>query len=473
MNRPGNSRRPAVRILRTAAAAAAVCAACLIAAVQWDFARIGRMYRSERENASPVRLRRFPYPFRAALSICSDIDNTETAEEFLAIQEFLNTDHVTPFGKGAALEIGNSFYPYDRPDRNEFSWYSGRALDRDVIRRFARSGYIDCIHSFGEGCTTRAQALRAIRTLEREGCRFPLWVNHSDAATNMGKWFSTNRGDRVGDPVYHADATIPYGIRYVNCGSSTSIIGQDAPVSWRTYFCLHGQGSCMKVLRNNAKAFLKRMLSQFGISKNRYFLHRDNALLGIRRLEDGRRVYEFMRYDIDADGIGYGATSRGLAANISEPVLQRLLETGGTGIVYTHLGKNACEPAWIGLRTAAALSNLAGHYRNGDILVTTTSRLLNYVTVRRALRWTATENADSVVIRIACVRDPILGEIPADPIHLQGITFTVPSSRKVRILVGGSKWTDFKLNPPDESGNPSVSFPWIPLRPPEFGTARP
>ena len=56
-------------------------------------------------------LRKYPYPFRSALTICNDIDLT-TPEEFLEIHRFLNTKQVTPMGVGVGLEIGDSFWMY-------------------------------------------------------------------------------------------------------------------------------------------------------------------------------------------------------------------------------------------------------------------------------------------------------------------------------------------------------------------------
>ncbi len=459
------------RILFRAFAVTALIPACLILAVQWDFSRTGRLYRNDTPPQAPVALRQYPFPYRAALSICSDIDNTETPEEFLSIQEFLNTDHETAFGRGVRLEIGNSFYMFDRPGRNEFAWFSDRPQDKRIIRDFIHAGIIDCLHSYGEGCTTRVQAGSALRALAQNGCSVPVWINHSDARSNISKWFASNRGDRVGDPAYHSDVTVPYAIRYVSLGSSTSIVGQDAPVSWRSYLCPPDRKGCLKSLRNGAKSFLKRVLSRFGVSSTRYFLHRDNGLIGIRRLEDGRRVYEFMRYDVNPDGIGYGADSRGLAANISEAVLRRLLEVRGTGIVYTHLGKNGEGSPWVNPQTAEALRNLSVHSKEGRILVTTTAKLLNYVTVRRAIRWSFDEDSTGTVIRIHGIRDPILGEMEADSENLQGLTFYVPDGKHVRILVRGKATRDLQLNPPDENGRRSVSFPWIQLKPPEFHVA--
>ncbi len=466
MRGPDSRRRPG-RILFRSLSVTLLIPVCLILVVQWDFSRTRRLYPDDAAGQAAVALRKYPYPYRAGLSICSDIDNTETPEEFLSIQEFLNTDHETAFGRGAGLEIGNSFYLFDRPGRNEFSWFSDRPEDRRIIRDFIRAGIIDCLHSYGEGCTTRVQALDALRTLERDGCGVPVWINHSNARSNLSKWFDTNRGDQVGDAAYHSDLTFPASVRYVSCGSSTSVIGQNTPVSWRSYFRPPGREACLKSLRNGAKSFLKRVVSRLGLSGTRYFLHRDNALIGIRRLEDGRRVYEFMRYDVNPDGIGYGADSRGLAENISEDVLRRLLEVGGTGIVYTHLGKNGERQPWVDPQTADALRNLSVHSTEGRILVTTTAKLLNYVTARDAVRWSFNEEPAETVIRIHGIRDPILGEMDADSVTLQGITFYVPDGRDVRILVKGKVIRNLRINPPDESGRRSVSFPWSRLEAPE------
>src|SRR4030042_3229005 len=74
---------------------------------------INQQYYDQYNTKSQVALRKFPYPFRAAIAICSDIDNTETLEEFLEIQRFLNTGEATSMGEGLGLEIGNSFFFYE------------------------------------------------------------------------------------------------------------------------------------------------------------------------------------------------------------------------------------------------------------------------------------------------------------------------------------------------------------------------
>ena len=76
-----------------------------------------------------IWIRKFPYPFKAALAICSDIDETQTIEEFLEIQRFLCSEDSTRLGEGLGLEIGNSFYFYD--EKRRFSFFT-HALRRPM-----------------------------------------------------------------------------------------------------------------------------------------------------------------------------------------------------------------------------------------------------------------------------------------------------------------------------------------------------
>ena len=178
-----------------------------------------------------VTLRKFPYPFRAALTLCSDIDGTDTVKKFLATQNFLNTEHDTDMGPGIGLEIGNSFFPLTRNDT--FSYLSSRPTDRAIVRDFIKAGYIDCIHSYGYGARSRNDVLRVLDALEQDGCRVNVWVDHCRAPTNLGKDNTFGMGDVVDSPVYHADVTLAYGIKFVWMGRATSLVGQETPITAR------------------------------------------------------------------------------------------------------------------------------------------------------------------------------------------------------------------------------------------------
>ena len=54
-------------------------------------------------SSDAVKLRKFPYPYKAALTICSDLDYTFTMERFLEMHR-----HFESLG----LEMGDTFWMY-------------------------------------------------------------------------------------------------------------------------------------------------------------------------------------------------------------------------------------------------------------------------------------------------------------------------------------------------------------------------
>lgn len=413
-----------------------------------------------------VSLRRFPYPYKAAIAICSDIDETKTTEEFLEIQQFLNTKNTTSMGEGVGLEIGNSIYFYD--DKGEFSYFTHDEHAKRVIIDMIRAGYIDCLHSYGDGATSRDDVLRALDVLHGADCKLDVWINHYGARSNLGRKFEYRlgdcRGDDPGSDVYHADVTLDYGIRFVWVGAGTRIIGQSAPSmnalsSLATVFDprypLHTGYSV-------AKELSKSILGRWG--DERFIFHRLNNLTQVTRLEDGQKVYEFVRHFNDPVNGSQGATSRGLAYVISKHALDRLRATQGFMIVYTHLGKNSDCQQVIARETQEALRNLEQEYRRGRIYVTTTSKILNYHHSWQYLVWSHQQSDGLMKIYIDRLDDPVFGQRHPTAEQLQGLTFFVPDSRRADVYLRGVKMKDIRRNPPDESGVESISIPFTKLQ---------
>ena len=163
-----------------------------------------------------VSLRRMPYPYQAALAICSDIDETQNTEEFLEIQQFLNTKKTTALGEGLGLEIGNSFYFYD--DQHQFSFFTHEEKARQVIIDLVHAGYMDCLHSYGDAALNREHISRSLEALHQADCHLDVWVNHYGAQSNISNKFEYLHGSSLGDDpaadLYHADETLAYGIRF-------------------------------------------------------------------------------------------------------------------------------------------------------------------------------------------------------------------------------------------------------------------
>src|SRR6266853_6864390 len=100
-----------------------------------------------------IQVRRYPYPYRAMIAICSDLDETSDQDVYYELMRFLNTSQFTSMGPGVALDIGNSIY-FDMPP-DQFAYWTTDDKGREMVRALIRSGHIDCLHSFGDLATTR------------------------------------------------------------------------------------------------------------------------------------------------------------------------------------------------------------------------------------------------------------------------------------------------------------------------------
>jgi len=403
-----------------------------------------------------VEIRRFPYPYRAILAICSDLDETPDCHVYWETMRFLNTTETTAMGPGVGLEVGNTIY-FDMP-RGQFSYWNTDDAGREMVRNLIRSGHIDCLHSYGDLATTRDHAGRALDELVRHDCRLEVWVDHSKAPSNFGADIMHGSGDVPGSPAYHADLTCDYGIKYVWRRRTTSIIAQNVSRRLRGIFNARYP---LRSAKTVAKQALKVMLGRLGDVK--YTMHGPNQLVRADQLRDGRPVFEFLRCNPHWRGVGEGATAARLAEVLTEPFLDHLVEREGVCILYTHLGKikNPSEPFAPG--TVRALRLLAEYYHSGRVLVTTTRRLLG---LDRALC--------DVVVRSSFYPDGLRIELGATPERakpdgqpgerdLDGLTFYVPDPDSTTVLLEGQPVAHPRRNGPDHMGRMSVSLPWQPL----------
>lgn len=396
-------------------------------------------------------LRRFPFPYRALLAICSDLDETPDRQVYWETMRFLNSTAMTPVGPGLGLEVGNSIY-FDMP-AGQFAYWNTDDTGRAMIRALIRSGHLDCLHSFGDLATTRAHAGRALDELAREGCRVEVWVDHGVAPSNFGDDIMCGLGDLPGSDVYHADLTCGFGVQYVWRGRVTSVIGQD------TARCLRGiynRRHPVASARTVAKEALKGLLGRRGSVK--YAMHGSNRLLRRVRLRSGQPAWEFIRANPYWGGVSRGETAEGLSEVLVEPMLARLVEREGVSVLYTHLGKIRRRQESLGERTRSALRLLAAYSAGGKVLVTTTRRLLGYCRALWELTLATSVAGDGLRIDVTMsslgeARGLVLGD-------LDGITLYVPDPATTRVSLNGRDVGDLRRNGPDHTGRPSVSFPW-------------
>ncbi len=404
--------------------------------------------------------RAFPYPYRAMMAICSDLDETPDESMYRETVSVLNGTAVGPMGPGLGLEVGNTIY-FDMP-AEQFSYWNAGDRGRTLLRDLMRSGHIDCIHSFGDLATTRAEAERALEELERLGCRLKVWIDHATAPSNLGPDIMKGQGDVRGSGAYHADLTFAYGVEYVWMGRVTSVVGQDAPRRLGGIFDGSHPFSSGRTL---AKEGVKGLLAEtFG---GKYAMHAGNRLLREVTLRDGRGALEFIRCNPHRGGVSSGETADGLGEVLTPAFLDRLEERGGICILYTHLGKARDRARPLRGETIAALRGLAARFREGRILVTTTRRVLDYASRLRAHGFRAVRQDEWTHLFVEDIpgeRRACAGTEPPE-----GMTFYADNPEKTRVFFGGREIPDIRRNPPDRTGHGSVSIPWNPLRLPDLG----
>jgi len=408
---------------------------------------------------TPPFPRDFPYPFRAMMSICSDLDETPDEAAYRETIRFLNGTKGTAMGPGLGLEVGNTMY-FDMPEEH-FSYWNAGEEGREIIRALMRSGHIDCLHSFGDLGTSRAHAERALAELDRHGCKLGVWVDHGVAPSNFGSDIMRGAGDIPGSPSYHADLTFGYGVRYVWRGRITSVAGQDVPRRLRNIFDTAHPLASGKTL---AKEGIKDLLA--GTVGGKYAMHAGNHLLREVNLRDGRRAIEFIRCNPHFGGVSSCDTAEGLGRVLTPKVLDLLEERRGACILYTHLGKGRDRERPLRREAVAALRHLADRVRDGRILLTTTRRLLDYANARRSHGYQVRREGDWTLL---IIEGPDMSEPEARGAGVpDGLTFYAENPEMTRLFYNGQEVPNLHRNPPDGTGRRSVSVPWNPLRMPEI-----
>ena len=390
------------------------------------------------------------------MAISSDIDNTESLEEFIEIHKFINTNEITSMGVGVGLEIGNSFFFYEPPD-SAISYFSEDPNVSETIINFLKAGYIDIMHSYGKKYDfTREDAIRALQELNNQNCKVEVWVDHTKSKDNLGDDVTFGLGDHPGSKEYHADLTLAYGIKFAWLGRVTMITGQSVPINIETFTDIFDSDHPIYSFVNMSKELAKNVIGVFGNKK--YAMHQGNELVNITELNDGQKVYEFMRFDNHWKGVGVGADAKGLAYAISSKSIAQLKKKEGYMIVYTHLGKNTNSLQPIPRETQNAFRNLAREFKAGDIYITSTSKLLNYYIHHRYLNWSYQSKNNEVRIHIQNIKDPIAGDRIPTLKDLRGMTFYIPNKNKTRVFLSGKQMDVIQRNSPDYTGRESVTL---------------
>jgi hypothetical protein len=184
-----------------------------------------------------------------------------------------------------------------------------------------------------------------------------------------------------------------------------------------------------------------------------------NRLLIRSRLQDGHSVWEFQRF-VNAWGLERFQDLRDLGAQFSPRNIGLLLKNSGFMLVYSHMFEGLGPSRDLPGKVRRNFENIAGLFKDGQVLIATTSRLLRFREVCRHVSTRMTTDGEKTRIDIEPRLVLFDGQtVELERANLDGLTFYCAEPERTEIWFGDKK-VETALNPPDESGRASVSIPW-------------
>ena len=322
----------------------------------------------------------YPPPYQAWLTLSNDPDNTQI-EHWKQIHELVWEELALPFA--------DSFFVFNH---NEALPDQVNLVDHPEI---LDAHPHDSMHTWGDYMGApkrrfnREEAELALRRMTEAGIRPRIWTDHAGSSCNLihrgGTGglpsFTDGSGHQYPNVDYSLDLIRAAGVCYVWDGRLTQhLIGQDRPVGRREWY----SGLSSSPLKAVARATLDRILDPARrFLSHEIFSYDEDANRPYRayRFADRSTLYAFQRY-----GTWDRADIDGLGELLSAAFLERLRAAAGSAVIYTHLGKRragrAGESQHIPGPTRRALERLAAAYAEGHILLSSTSRFLDYLVLR-------------------------------------------------------------------------------------------
>ncbi len=391
-----------------------------------------------------IELRKYPFPYRSAFTICSDIDEC-SIDTFLTLHKFLNTCEQTEIGEGLGLDIGDTFWLFSA-NTHDVALFDGLTSklspSASIVVDFIRAGYLDCLHSYGDFVpndfsrkTMRKAIKRGLDFLEEENLHVDTWINHGGPAEKVNLWARNHlsyEGDNPNSNLYHFDLLKSYGIQFVWSDELTDHLLHEvdfgyAPISISWLKSVTTFKNIVKHLtRNKGKVRSIKTL---------------NNILEHKQLRDNNSILLFKRFHRGTKNMWDGPNREGLARQLTETVLNQLIKREATSIVYTHMGMTE-RPHKADLfdpETIEGLRRLSLEHRKGNIFVTTTSRLLNFIVRRDGLIWHTNTLENGIIdIHLESIKDVGYGTKSIKPSDLEGLCFRTLTPDHVRIWLGNS-----------------------------------
>lgn|GEM_PF-3409816 len=396
----------------------------------------------------PAQLRPLPYPFRAAVGLTLAPGPGLDLQSYLGILEKLNNGSQD---REPGLEAGGSFFFYP-PSEDWLAYFNPPGANGNDIRQsldaLIRAGIVDVLDSYGQDQRfKREMAQQALAALAEQGLTLQTWADRFKSPDNIS--LGGGRGGHPNRMAYHLDLTIKAGFKFFWLGRSTPLLGQEAPIDWGTFFSLYRRDDPLASLITITGVFARHFGSVLtGSSKD---VLTTNRLLAKVKFKDGSSGFEYVRYKPPGQ-------DQSLAASLPSQNLEQLVLLGARIMVGVVLERGPSGEL-LSPEDSRALDNLTLMGRQGLILVTTATRLLNATLVTRNLRWRAEDKDGETKVLIVSLDDPLTGPRKPTLTELAGLTFYVPNSARARLFLDGQELPVHR-NLIDFTGRESISLPW-------------
>ncbi len=446
-----------------------------------------------------ISLLKYPYPYKAALAINNDTDGMSW-ETFRDWHDFVNGRSETRYGQGLGLEVSDSFWHWT--DGRRFALYHNhpedapqRSPEYDYIAEMAKAGWLDMLHGFGSWnrpyTLSRSEMIPALEEMDRQGIRPPIYVNHGGGAHMAhnigGPWASYQQGDDPSSPSYCLDLLLDHGFRYFWTDSMFESGKFGDGSTWKTDRHRNNALASYDYKRfTNARladrsANLKVICNALGVNTESEIREAvfDNLFIPTT-MRDGRRVLGFKRFRGE-----YPPDAGSFAHQINAARLDDLIEREAVAVIYQHFGIwraiGSPRKDWRSWRQSRvpvldehcqwAFRFLAEREQRGDIFITTTARLLDYIHTRDHVAFRERRlSKDTLQVLLLSVHCPVYGSSAVTEANAQGLSFDIPDAPE-KIVVTDTNGNDLGANRHSAEGSTIVTVPWQRLSyPPLMGS---
>jgi hypothetical protein len=307
-------------------------------------------------------LLKFPFPFKAWMTIANDPDNT-CIDAWKQLNDLIFLEWNLPWANSVFVSSHNLNIP-DQVNLTDYPEISSQPTD--TLHTWG-----DFVHAGRRGFS-REDAEEAIDILNKLHILPRVWVDHSRFSGNL------INNSQLGQTPYHKDGSgTAYlnheytldlikkaGIAYVWNGHLTQTVGQGRPLHWRE--------CARRFNKQNLRKYLRIM------GKGEIF---SNYLIQPLTFADGNKCYVFPRY-----GTWRNAHIEALPALINDTVFDELIRCEGAMVAYTHLGKSVGKKFELSEPVRDVFRKIRKNLDEKRINFSSVSALLDYTVLTRHIQ---------------------------------------------------------------------------------------